>query len=91
MQKNMSPLKIFCYDNITGAFKIIPNLIIEEETNNILFGKLRLCAVVYHIGNSEYQGHFVYAMNDGQSSYAMTIELTFVSNLDVIKVLKMIF
>jgi len=35
-------LKIFGYNGITGAFKIIPNLIIEEEINNTLLGKLRL-------------------------------------------------
>merc|ERR1712083_414574 len=54
---------------ITDAFKIIPNLIIEEEINNILLGKLRLCAVVYHIGNSPYHGHYVCAVKDGQSWY----------------------
>ena len=62
-------LKIFGYNGITDAFKIIPNLIIEEEINNILLGKLRLCAVVYHIGNSPYHGHYVCAVKDGQSWY----------------------
>merc|ERR1712147_380988 len=62
-------LKIFGYNGITDAFKIIPNLIIEEEINNILLGKLRLCAVVYHIGNSPYHGHYVCAIKDGQSWY----------------------
>merc|ERR1712147_529150 len=62
-------LKIFGYNGIADAFKIIPNLIIEEEINNILLGKLRLCAVVYHIGNSPYHGHYVCAIKDGQSWY----------------------
>ena len=39
-------LKIFCYNGITGAFKIIPNLIIEEEINDTLLGKLRLCTIL---------------------------------------------
>merc|ERR1712147_137556 len=30
---------------------------------------LRLCAVVYHIGNSPYHGHYVCAVKDGQSWY----------------------
>ena len=43
-------LMIFGYDRSTnGRFKIIQNLIIEEEINNILLGKLHLCAVIYHI------------------------------------------
>ena len=64
-------LKIFGYNDAfdDGAFKIIPNLIIEEEINNILLGKLSLCAVVYHIGNSPYHGHYVSAVKDGQSWY----------------------
>merc|ERR1712083_561993 len=54
---------------ITDAFKIIPNLLIEEEINNILLGKLRLCTVVYHIGNSPDRRHYVCAVKDGQSWY----------------------
>ena len=41
---------------------------IEKEINNILLGKLPLCAVVYHIGKSR-QGHYVCTVNDGQSWY----------------------
>ena len=35
-------LKIFAYNGMIGAFKITPNLTIEEERNNILLGKLCL-------------------------------------------------
>ena len=39
---------------------------IEEEINNILLENLCLCAVVYHIGDSPYYGHYVCAVNDGK-------------------------
>ena len=63
-------LKIFGYDRICNRrFKIIPNLIIEEEIDNILLGKLHLCAVIYHIGDSPDQGHYVCAIKDDDIWY----------------------
>ena len=63
-------LKIFGYnrDNNRG-FKIIPDLIIEEEINNILIGTLKLRAIVYHVGDSPDQGHYVCAVKNGDTWY----------------------
>ena len=56
-------LKTFGYDQITRQpFKTIPKLVIEEEINNILLGKLKLLAIVYHIGTSPNHGHYVTAV-----------------------------
>ena len=63
-------LMIFGYNrNTNHRFKIVPNLIIEEEVSNILLGKLRLCAVIYHIGDSPDQGHYVCAIKEGNTWY----------------------
>ena len=54
-------LKTFGYDQcFRQSFKSIPNLQIEEQVENILLGKLNLCAVIYHIGgDSPVSGHYV--------------------------------
>ena len=70
MQKNISLYNLFGYDrSCNRRFKIIPNLIIEEEIDNILLGKLHLCAVIYHIGDSPDQGHYVCAIKDDDIWY----------------------
>lgn len=53
-------IKTFDYDRIHQQLcKKVPNLRIEEQIHNILLGKLNLCAIIYHIGNSPNQGHYV--------------------------------
>ena len=51
------------------VLKIIPDLIIEEEINNILIGTLKLRAIVYHVGDSPDQGHYVCAVKNGDTWY----------------------
>ena len=67
--------------------KTTPNLIIEEEFQNILLGKFDLKGVVYHIGDSIALGHYVssvkinnvwYTLNDEMIS--MGVELMCSSN-----------
>ena len=62
-------LKTFGYGQISGPFKKIPKLQIEEQVNTILLGKLNLCAVVYHLGDSPIQGHYVASVKYGDSWY----------------------
>ena len=63
-------LKTFGYDQTTQQiFKTIPELRIEEQIDNILLGKLNLCAVVYHIGNSPTQGHYVSCVKENNIWY----------------------
>ena len=63
-------LKTFGYDRISQQpFKRIPNLRIEEEVDNILLGKLNLIAIVYHIGDSPIQGHYVSCVKENNIWY----------------------
>ena len=63
-------IKIFGYDRSSNhRFKIIPNVIIKEEIDNILEGKLHLCTVIYHFGDSPDQGHYVCAVKDDDILY----------------------
>ena len=67
-------LKTFSFNRFTREVsQNIPELIIEEQFDNILLGKLNLSAIVYHIGDSPTEGHYVacvkrittwYACND---------------------------
>ena len=53
-------LKIFGYNRSSNNhFKVVPNLVFEEEMNHILLGKLHLYGEIYHIGESTGQGHCV--------------------------------
>ena len=61
-------LKMFGYDQTKQKpYKAIPKLQIEEELSTILLGKLNLCAIVYHIGDSPIQGHYVAAVKFGDT------------------------
>ena len=63
-------LKTFGYDRISQQpFKRIPNLRIEEQVDNILLGKLDLIAIVYHIGDSPIQGHYVSCVKENNIWY----------------------
>ena len=63
-------LKTFDYNRTTQRpYKVIPKLQIEEQVNTILLGKLNLCAVIYHIGDSPIQGHYVASVKDGNRWY----------------------
>merc|ERR1712168_1625884 len=57
-------LKMFGYDQITGHFKKNPILRIEEQVENILLGNLNLRIIVYHIGETPDQGHYVTSVKD---------------------------
>ena len=53
-------MKIFGFNRLSRKIiKNIPKLIIDEQFDNILLGKLNLCAIVYHIGDSPTVGHYV--------------------------------
>ena len=53
-------LKIFGFDRDTNqSYKISPNLQIDEEVDNILLGKLKLRAIVYHTGDTPTSGHYM--------------------------------
>ena len=61
---------VFGFDKHTqGPFKIVPNLTIEEEIINLILGKFCLRAVVYHIGDSTFQGHYVCAVKENGTWY----------------------
>ena len=63
-------LKIFEFNRDTLAYtKKIPNLFIEEEINNILLGILDLRAVVYHIGDSPFSGHYMSSVKYNETWY----------------------
>ena len=68
-------LKTFGFDRCNRrSFKSIPNLQIEEQVENVLLGKLNLCAIVYHIGgDSPVSGHYVSSVkrNNGMVWYGM--------------------
>ena len=46
-----------------------PKLQIEEQVDTILLGKLNLCAIVYHNGDSAVQGHYVTSVRNGNTWY----------------------
>ena len=52
-------LKTFDFEQGRGSFKTIPPLRIEQQIENNILGKLNLRAIVYHIGDSPIQGHYV--------------------------------
>ena len=61
-------LKVFGYNKHTQSpFKIVPNLKIEEEITNLVLGKFRLCSIVYHIGDSSFQGHYVCSVKENHN------------------------
>ena len=63
-------LKVFGYDQTEQKpYKIIPRLYIEEQITSILLGKLNLCAIIYHIGESPVQGHYVSSVKYGDTWY----------------------
>ena len=63
-------LKTFGYDRMSRQpFKKIPKLHIEEQVDTILLGKLNLSAIVYHIGDSPAQGHYVTSVRNGDTWY----------------------
>ena len=63
-------LKTFDYDRKSQrTYKTVPNLTIEEQVNNILLGKLNLCAIVYHIGDSPSEGHYVTSVKENNIWY----------------------
>ena len=63
-------LKIFGYDNITGMrFKKNPMIRIEERFHSILLGNLNLRAVVYHVGDTIDQGHYMASVKHGDTWY----------------------
>ena len=52
-------LKIFNYDQVSEDFsKTVPNIVIEDKIHNMLLGKFRLQAIVYHICCSPFQGRY---------------------------------
>ena len=56
-------LKLYHYDLTTAtAHKLVPNLQIELEIENILLGTLTLHAIVYHHGNTPRSGHYTSAV-----------------------------
>ena len=56
-------LKLFYYDLATGtAHKLVPNLQIELEIENILLGTLTWHAIVYHHGNTPRSGQYTSAV-----------------------------
>ena len=63
-------LKVFGYDQREQRpYKKIPKLQIEEHINSILLGNLNLCAIIYHIGDSPVQGHYVASVKYGNNWY----------------------
>ena len=63
-------LKTFGYDRKSqDPFKRVPHLIIEEQVVNILLGKLNLIAIVYHIGDSPIEGHYVCCVKENDIWY----------------------
>ena len=69
-------VKIFNYDKKKKvSMKTTPNLIIEEEFQNILLGKFDLKGVVYHIGDSMARGHYVSSVKINNVWYTLNDEI----------------
>ena len=52
-------IEIFNYDQVSKDFsKTVPSLLIEEKIQNMLLGRFKLQAIVYHIGWSLFRGHY---------------------------------
>ena len=65
-------LKIFRYDNrIREERKITPNILIEENLDNLGLGRFTLKGVVYHHGSTAHSGHYTSAVRYGSSWYTM--------------------
>ena len=69
-------LKIFGYDTTTGQhFKKNPILRIQEQVENILLGNLNLRVIVYHIGETSDQGHYVTSVKYGDHGIHVMMRL----------------
>ncbi|XP_066930953.1 uncharacterized protein [Clytia hemisphaerica] len=65
-------LVIFCYDQTTGRLKkLVPNLNIETEIENVLLGTLELQAIVYHHGNTPDSGHYTSVVKYNEQWYSV--------------------
>ena len=58
------------YDEKTRQIlKAIPNLQIEEQVENVLLGKLNLRGIIYHVGDSPVNGHYVSSVKRNNTWY----------------------
>ena len=62
-------LKTFNYEIGRGSYKTIPPLRIEQQIENNILGKLNLRAIVFHIGDSPTQGHYVTCIKENNIWY----------------------
>ena len=75
-------LKTFAYNQMTQQiFKTTPNLQIEEQIHNELLGKLNLCAVVYHIGDTPTEGHYMCCVKKNNIWYTCNDEQIFMNGV----------
>ena len=49
--------------------KAIPKLLIEEQVNTVILGKMNLRGIVYHIGDAPTRGHYVTSVKRGDTWY----------------------
>ena len=68
-------LVIFRYDQTTGSLKkLVPNLNIETEIENVLLGTLKLQAIIYHHGETPNSGHYSAVVKYDKQWYSVNDE-----------------
>ena len=72
----IAQLVIFRYDQSTGVMrKLVPNITIETEIENVLLGTLKLHAIIYHHGDTPNSGHYTAAVKYGEQWYSVNDEI----------------